>query len=65
MDSKLLALLLKDPDKGIEAIMKTYMALVYKVVEGKLSLREDIEECVTEYTLIIELGKISGFKDLF
>jgi RNA polymerase sigma-70 factor, ECF subfamily len=47
MDDKLLALLLKDPDKGIEFVMRNYMALVYKIVEGKLSYREDIEECVS------------------
>jgi len=55
MDSKLLELLLKDPDKGIDAIMKNYMALVYKVVEGQLSFREDIEECVS--SIFYELYK--------
>jgi len=64
MDSKLLELLRKDPDKGIEAIMKAYMALVYKSVEGKLSVREDIEECVSSvfYEIYKDRGKIDLLK---
>ncbi len=49
-DSKLLRLLHKDPNAGMEQLMNQYAGLVYAVVKGKLAesfcVSSDIEDCV-------------------
>lgn len=51
-DIKLLKLLRKDPNKGMELVMNSYASLVYAVVRGKLMgsrfVSTDIEDCVAE-----------------
>ena len=50
-DKEMCLLLIRDPQKGIERIMKQYMALVHTVIFGKLSgicNKQDIEECVSD-----------------
>jgi len=51
-DIKLLKLLRKDPNRGIEFIMDEYAGLVYAVVRGRLVgnqfVSTDIEDCVAE-----------------
>ena len=51
-DSKLLRLLHKDPNVGMEQLMDQYAGLVYAVVRGKLSdafcVSSDIEDCVAD-----------------
>jgi len=50
-EQELYALLIRQPEKGLEKIMDRYMAFVYTVVYGKLSgtgTRQDIEECVSD-----------------
>lgn len=51
-DVKLLKLLRKDPNRGIEFIMDEYAGLVYAVVRGRLVgnqfVSTDIEDCVAE-----------------
>ncbi len=51
MDEQILKLLTEDAQKGLNALMKQYMGLVYCIVKGRLSeagTREDIEECVSD-----------------
>ena len=48
---EILALMKSDSDKGMEAVMKQYTALVYKIALSKLSSvcsQEDIEETVSD-----------------
>ena len=50
-ESKLLSLLLNDPESGLEKLMDRYMGFVYTIVYGKLSHvcgKQDIEECVSD-----------------
>ncbi len=51
-DKRLLRLLHKDPDAGIEKLMDQYAGLVYAVVKGRLVesyyISSDIEECAAE-----------------
>lgn len=50
MEEKILPLLDKKPEKGLEKLMNTYAGLVYTIVHNKLypnCSREDIEECVS------------------
>ena len=50
MEEKILALLNKNPEKGLEKLMKAYAGLVYTIVHNKLypnCSKEDIEECVS------------------
>lgn len=50
MEEKLLSLLIKNPQRGLEKMMDTYTGLVYTIVNQKLSgtcSKEDIEECVS------------------
>ena len=50
MEEKLLALLLKNPDRGLEKLINSYAGLVYAIVYEKLASvcsKEDMEECVS------------------
>lgn len=51
-DSKLLRLLKKDPNAGMEQLMDQYAGLVYAVVKGRLAdsyhVSTDIEDCVAD-----------------
>ena len=51
-DRKLLQLLRKDPNAGMEQLMNQYTALVYAVIKGKLSesyyVSSDIEDCMAD-----------------
>lgn len=50
-DQDLLHLLGRNPEQGLNAIMDTYMGLVYTIVRGKLSnsaTSEDVEEVVSD-----------------
>lgn len=51
-DNKLLRLLHKDPNAGMEQLMNQYTGLVYAVVKSKLAdsyyLSSDIEDCVAD-----------------
>ena len=51
-DKKLLRLLGKDPNKGMETLMNEYAGLVYATVKGRLSdsryISSDIEDCVAD-----------------
>lgn len=51
-DKKLLRLLHKDPDAGMEQLMNQYTGLVYAVVKGRLAdsyyVSSDIEDCVAD-----------------
>lgn len=51
-DNKLLRLLHKDPNAGMEQLMNQYTGLVYAVVKSKLtdsnSVSSDIEDCVAD-----------------
>lgn len=50
MEEKLLALLIKKPEKGLERLINQYAGLVYAIVHRQLNPvcpREDIEECVS------------------
>jgi len=50
-DKELLLLLKTDPENGLEALMDSYIGLVYTIVSRKLvsiSSKEDIEECVSD-----------------
>ena len=51
-DGKLLRLLHKDPNTGMEQLMKQYTGLVYAVVKGRLvnsnCISSDIEDCVAD-----------------
>lgn len=51
-DSQFLQLLSQDPNAAMEALIAQYAALVYAVVQGKLSgtvcLSSDIEDCVAD-----------------
>lgn len=50
MEEKLLALLIKKPERGLEKLMDTYAGLVYTIVRNKLAntcSKEDVEECVS------------------
>ena len=51
-DGKLLRLLHKDPNAGMEQLMNQYASLVYAVVKGKLKesfcVSSDIEDCVAD-----------------
>ena len=51
-DKKLLRLLHKDPNTGMEQLLKQYTGLVYAVVKSKLDgsyyVSSDIEDCVAE-----------------
>ena len=51
-DNKLLRLLHKDPNAGMEQLMNQYTGLVYAVVKSKLDdsfyLSSDIEDCVAD-----------------
>ncbi len=50
MEEKILVLLEKKPEKGLEKLMNMYTGLVYTIVYNKLNpfcTKEDIEECVS------------------
>lgn len=51
-DSKLLRLLQKDPNAGMEQLMDQYAGLVYAVVKGRLAgvshVSSDVEDCVAD-----------------
>ncbi len=51
-DKKLLRLLRKDPNAGMERLMNQYAGLVYATVKGRLAdsdyISSDIEDCVAE-----------------
>ena len=51
-DKKLLRLLHKDPNAGMEELLNQYTGLVYTVVKGRLNgyycLSSDIEDCVAD-----------------
>jgi RNA polymerase sigma-70 factor (ECF subfamily) len=51
-DTKLLRLLHKDPNAGMEQLMNQYAGLVYAVVKGRLAdslyVSSDIEDCVAD-----------------
>jgi len=50
LEEKILALLMKKPEAGLEKLMNTYAGLIYTIVCNKLSAicpKEDIEECVS------------------
>ena len=51
-DTKLLRLLHKDPNAGMEQLMNQYAGLVYAVVRGRLAdslyVSSDIEDCVAD-----------------
>lgn len=51
-DKKLIRLLRKDPNAGMEALMDQYTGLVYAVVKGKFAdyyyVSSDIEDCVAD-----------------
>lgn len=51
-DAKLLRLLHKDPNAGMERLMDQYAALIYAVVKGRLMgypcVSTDVEDCVAE-----------------
>ena len=51
-DDKLLRLLHKDPDAGMEQLMNQYTGLVYAIVKSKLTdsyyISSDIEDCVAD-----------------
>lgn len=50
-DEKLLALLRRSPEKGLDKLMNIYTGLVYTIVFNKLQnvgTREDTEECVSD-----------------
>ena len=51
-DGKLLQLLQKDPNAGMEQLMNQYAGLVYAVVKGKLKesfcISSDVEDCVAD-----------------
>ena len=51
-DNKLLRLLHKDPNAGMEQLMNQYTGLVYAVVKSKLDdsyyVSSDIEDCVAD-----------------
>lgn len=51
-DSKLLGLLHKDPNAGMEQLMNQYTGLVYAVVKSKLAdsyfVSSDLEDCVAD-----------------
>lgn len=50
MEEKILELLKKSPEKGLERLMDKYAGLVYTIVQNKLYLKgskEDVEECVS------------------
>ena len=51
-DTKLLRLLHKDPNAGMEQLMNQYAGLVYAVVSGRLAdslyVSSDIEDCVAD-----------------
>lgn len=51
-DSKLLRLLRKDPNAGMEQLMDQYAGLVYAVVKGRLAdsyhVSTDVEDCVAD-----------------
>lgn len=54
-EKKLLELLQKRPNEGMETVMGRYMGLCYTIVRGRLSdfPQEDIEECVSDVFLEI------------
>lgn len=47
---ELIEMLLKDPEKGIEAIIESYSGLVYKIIRHRLAFlsQSDIEEAVSD-----------------
>ncbi len=50
MEDKILSLLEKKPEKGLEKLMDMYTGLIYTIVYNKLNsfcTKEDIEECVS------------------
>lgn len=50
LENRILALLEKKPEKGLEKLMDKYTGLVYTIVHNKLNVfctKEDIEECVS------------------
>ena len=51
-DAKLLRLLQKDPNAGMEQLMDQYAGLVYAVIKGRLAdfyhVSSDIEDCVAD-----------------
>lgn len=51
LDADIIALIKKDPDRGLDLLMNKYIGLVGAVVKGKLCgvcTSEDIEECVSD-----------------
>ena len=71
-DARLLRLLHKDPNAGMEQLMNQYAGLVYAVVKGKLAgsccISSDIEDCVADVFSQFYVGlsgydpKLSGIK---
>jgi len=66
-DEPLLKLLRKNPHKGLEAVMKDHMGLVYAIVANKLNVvcaKEDVEECVSDvfYQLYEQRNRIDPAK---
>lgn len=60
-DRKLLELIHKDPDKGMNRLMDTYAGLVYYIVSRKIPGKEqDIEECMSDIFLEV-YNKIDDF----
>ncbi len=57
-DQELYELLVRDPDRGLAAVMDQYTGLVYTIVQGKLAsvgTRQDVEECVGD--VFVELWR--------
>ena len=63
-DAKLLRLLRKDPNAGMEQLMNQYAGLVYAVVKGNLAgsccISSDIEDCVADVFSQFYIG-LSGY----
>lgn len=67
-DTRLLRLLHRDPNRGMEQLLHQYTGLVYAVVKGKLvgshCVSSDIEECVADVfsEFYMELSKFDPAK---
>lgn len=63
-DKELIALLKKNPEKGLDKLINSYSGFVYTIVLSKLanSSKQDIEECVSD--IIFELYKNRNCIDL-
>ena len=72
-EKEMLSLFLKNPEKGLDRIMKQYIPFVYAIAYGKLSSicnKDDIEECVsdvfyevyrTRHTIDLEKGSLKSY----